>query len=324
MKYATGPGLFLLALMLLLVACAAEPESEPPSATSGPGADATGPTDLPAAIPTVETASVDAEDEATKTLVDALSASGLPGTWMPQGDPELYDIENLYDLVDGQADAYFVYGFEQVAVRSFENASGDTLRVEIWRTATPADAYGLYSAYRSGTPVTIGNEGDSDPGRRLGFWQDRYNLRLFALQPVPDGELLAFAQVLANELPTGGDKPGLVSSLPVEGLDERSVLFFRDQLTLQDYLWLAGENLLGLGPTTEGVLARYQKDDAVLQLLLVRYPDAQASQARLAALQSMAPDDLLVADQHGDLLGAVFGVGDETSARSLLSQALGN
>ncbi len=324
MKYATGPGLFLLALMLVLGACAAEPQSEAPGDTSGPGTDATGPTGLPAAIPTVETAGLDVEDEATKIMVNTLSASSLPDTWMPQGDPELYGIENLYDLVDGQADAYFVYAFEQVAVRTFENASGDTLRVEIWRTATASDAYGLYSAYRSGTPVAIGNEGDSDPGRRLGFWQDRYNLRLFAFQPVPDGELRAFAEALANELPTGGEKPELVSSLPLDGLDERSVLFFREQLTLQNYLWLAGENLLGLGSTTEGVLARYQMDDVVFQLLLVQYPDADASGARLAALQSMPPDDLLVADQRGDLLGAVFGVGDETSARNLLSQALGN
>jgi hypothetical protein len=323
MKVKIGSYLLWLALVMLVAACGSQPSPQLPSTTPSSEDDAK-PTVALSADSTDAPEVPKTEETATQSMVDALSAAGLPAGWAPQGEPALYGVDNLYDLVDGEADAYFVYAFEQAAVRTYENASGDTLRVEIWRTATPADAYGLYSGYRSGTPVAVGNEGDADPGRRIGFWQERYNVRLFALRPVPEEQLLSFAEVLASALPNGGDQPALATNLPMDGLEERSVLFFREQLTLQDYVWLDGENLLGLGPKTEGVLATYQMDDNVLQLLLVHYPDAEASEAGLQALRSMPPDNLLVADRRGDVLGAVLGVGDEASARMLLANALGN
>jgi hypothetical protein len=324
MKLATVPKLIWLVFILLVAACAAQPSPQPLSATSSSGDDRAEATSAPVAGATDVVTVLEADDQATQRMVDALSATGLPAAWMPQGDLELYDVENLYDLVNGQADEYFAYAFEQAAVRTFENASGDTLRVEMWRTATAADAYGLYSGYRAGMPVGIGNEGDGDPGRRLGFWQDRYNVRLFAFQPVPDDELVAFAELYASVLPAGGDQPAVMGQLPQNGLDERSILFFHKEISIQNDLWLGGENLLGLGPETDGVLARYDVDGGLLQLILVRYPNAGASQAGLEALESVPPDNLLAAEVRGDLFGAVFGMVDRTAAKELLAAALGN
>ncbi len=101
-------------------------------------------------------------------------------------------------------------------------SAGTLLNVEIWQLATPADAYGLFSAGRTGAPAVIGNEGDSDPGRRLAFWQDRYFVSLNAAQPVPDETLQAFAQAISGRLPAGGERPALVDRLPGSGLVERS------------------------------------------------------------------------------------------------------
>jgi hypothetical protein len=272
--------------------------------------------------PNVKATSEDVSDEETQWMLNALSATRLPSPWTPQGEIELYGAENLYDLVNGQAYAYFVYGFEEAAVQTYENATGETLRVEIWRTATHEDAYGLYSGYRSGSPVAVGNEGDTDFGRRLGFWQDRYNVRLFALQPVPDEDLLAFAEAVAHELPSGGDTPEVVDFLPPDGLDERSIVFFHEDLTLQNYLWLGGENPLGLSRETDGVLARYEWDEMDFQLLLVQYPDTSASLTGLEALESTTVDGLLMAGVRDDLLGAVFGPEEGTIVSELLSAAL--
>jgi hypothetical protein len=324
MKHATGSNLLWLAFILLVAACAAQPSSQQQSATSSLGDEDAEATHASTSDPTGIAIDLGSGDGENQWMVDALSGTGLPATWIPQGGLQLYDSESLYDLVDGQADEYFAYAFEEAAVRTFENTAGDTLRVEIWRSETPADAYGLYTGYRTGTPVNVGNEGDADPGRRLGFWQDRYNVRLFALQPVPDGELVAFAGLLASVLPVGGDQPAVVGLLPQGGLDGRSVLFFHKEISMQSYLWLGGENLLGLGLETDAVLARYEVDEGALQLLLVQYPDAGASQAGLEALESARLDDLLVSEVRGDLLGAVFGTVDQAAAKEVLSAALGD
>ncbi len=72
---------------------------------------------------------------------------GVPG-WTISQAVETYDHDHLFNLVDGQADLFFVYGFEQVAVQRYQNDAGLNLNVEIWRLATPADAFGLFTEGR--------------------------------------------------------------------------------------------------------------------------------------------------------------------------------
>ena len=256
------------------------------------------------------------------SLTDALpGADAIPG-WTPAGKVQVFDAENLYDLVDGQADAFFAYAFEQAAVNDYDNAEGAGLRVEVWQVATPADAYGLFTTYRVGTPVPIGNEGNADPGRRLDFWQDRYFVRVFARQPLSDADLRALADAVAGGLPSGGEPPALVARLPQDGLVERSAIFFRQEISIQDYLWLGGENLLGLGPETGGLLARYDVGGQTAQLLLVQYPDAASASAGLEALRGGQAGGLVTALARENLLGAVFGAMDETAAKELVTAAL--
>jgi hypothetical protein len=254
-------------------------------------------------------------------LPDALPETGeIPG-WKRAGEVQRYGEENLFDLVNGQADAFFAYAFEQVIVGSYEKADG-ALRVELWQLATPADAYGLYTTFRAGEPAEIGAAGDIDRGRRLDFWQDRYLARLFAPRPLPPADLQIFGEAIAAALPGGGTRPALVDRLPPEGLVPRSAIFFHREISIQNVLWLGGQNLLELSSKTDGVLARYDLDGSPWHLLLIEYPDAEAATDGVQALRAGRPGNLMAARSHDTLLGAVFGSGDQTTANDLLDAAL--
>jgi hypothetical protein len=239
------------------------------------------------------------------------------------GEVEIFGRENIYDLVNGQAEAFFAYGFEQVAVCGYDNAEGAVLTIEVWQLAATTDAYGLFTASVAGTPVAIGNGGDADPGRRLAFWQDRYYVHIRARQELPDADLRGFAEAVSAALPSGGERPALVGRLPSDGLVERSAIFFHEETSIQNELWLGGENLIGLGPETDGVLARYDVGGAAARLLLVQYPDAEAASAGRAALEAAQVSGLVTADASDDILGAVFGEIDEAAAGALLAGVLG-
>lgn len=256
-------------------------------------------------------------------LTDFLPGAGDLAGWEPVSEARVFSRDNLYDLVDGQAESFFAYGFEQVAVRDYRNAEGAVLGVEVWQLAAPADAYGLFTVSVAGEPVAVGNDGDSDPGRRLAFWQDRYYVQVRARQAVDDTAIRSVAAAVAAKLPPGGDRPALLNRLPPEGLAERGVIFFHEEISIQDVLWLGGENVLGLGPETDGVLARYDVGGAVVQLLLVQYPEAEAASAGLAALESAQISDLVMARVRENLLGAVFGEVEEATVSALLAEALG-
>jgi hypothetical protein len=112
-----------------------------------------------------------------------------------------------------------------------------------------------------------------------------------------------------------------VARLPQDGLIERSGLYFHQEISMQSYVWLGGQNLLGLSAETEGLLARYETETGGAYLLLVQYPEQGAAQAGLDALQSGSLDDLVIAQMQGNLLGAVFGATGEQHANLLLDQA---
>ena len=255
-------------------------------------------------------------------LAEAFPGEGVVQGWIPDGEVETYDSETIFNLVNGQADSFFVYGFEQVAVRRYENADGVVLDIHIWQLAHPEDAYGLFTAGIAGEPADIGNGGDTDPGRRLAFWQDRYVAQLFAHAEIPDADLRGLAQAVSAALPAGGEPPVLMDRLPADGLVERSGLFFHEELSIQNEIWLGGTNLLGLSAETDGFLAQYEIGGAIVRLLVVEYPTAEAASAGLNALKGGGVESLIVAEAQDNLLGAVFGGVDETAASALLGEAL--
>ena len=255
-------------------------------------------------------------------LADTLPKSEAVPGWSPAGELQRFAQDNLYDLVDGQADSFFAYGFEEVVVRDYENAAGETVRIEMWRLATPADAYGLFSVTRAGQPVALGNGGDGDAGRRLDFWQDRYFVRLFAPSPLDDASLQALAGAISMKLPEGGAEPRLLELLPAEGRVEGTEVFFHSEISIQDRLWLGGQNVLGLGPNTEAVLARYTSEEGLGWLLLAEYPDSAQAKASLHHLEIASVPDLAAAEIQGSLLGAVFGQVPQDTAVRWLHHAL--
>jgi hypothetical protein len=272
---------------------------------------------LPGCTPLKPTA-----DPAPLDLTHLFPAANLIPGWDISQKGETYDHDHLFNLVDGQADSFFAYGFEKVSVQRYQNVAGITLNVEIWQLATDADAYGLFSAGRSGVPAALGAAGDSDPGRRLAFWQNRYFVSLNADQPIPDETLQAFGQAMAAVIPAGGNPPSIMERLPKSGLVDHASIFFHEELSIQMEVWLGGENLLGLSQETNGVVAPYKIGEVTARLMLIEYPTSGQAAQGLQALQGGSVSGLAASDTSGNLLGAVFGKVDAAQAQTLLQEAL--
>jgi hypothetical protein len=252
----------------------------------------------------------------------ALPAANAVAGWTPTDAAQAYTHDNLYNLVDGQAESFFAYNFQQAVVGRYQNAARALINVEIWQLASPADAFGLYTSGRTGKPVALGNDGSADAGQRVLFWQDDYYVAVSSVRGATDADLQAFAKVLADALPKGGTRPAVVDRLPPGGLVAQSYIFFRQELSVGSEVWLGGENRLGLGQDTDGVVARYMLGGQVTHLLLVQYPSATRAEAGLAALKSGQIEAVVAARANQNLLGAVIGQADASAADTLLAEAL--
>jgi hypothetical protein len=224
--------------------------------------------------------------------------------------------------VNGAADLYFSYGFEEVTVEQYVDERGQGAQVEAYTMASEADAYGLYTYHSYGEPVELGIDGEREPGYRLAFWQGQVFVQILAREVVDDEALWALGQVVAASLPQGGARPALVEALPAKGRQPGSVRFFREKVALDNLLWLGTDDLLGLGPDVEGVVARYEVEGQTADLLLVAYPDAGRAEQALAALEGGEVEGLATARVGERMLGAVFGSLSVEAAEALLREAL--
>ncbi|MFL7811991.1 MAG: DUF6599 family protein [Anaerolineae bacterium] len=251
----------------------------------------------------------------------ALPATDAVPGWAQAEAPRTYDRDTLYDFMDGAADLYFTYAFERLAVADYQGPDGGAVRVEIYRTSTPDDAYGLFTYNAYGEPFDLGVEGrQSESG--LAFWQGHSCVLITARNAVNGATLRAFGQAVSAALPAGGTVPQIVASLPPEGLVPGSARFFREQMALDNFLWLGPENVLGLGPDVEGVVATYELDAGRATLLVVAFPNAACAQDARQGMEGAGVADLVIADTAGSTLGAVFGQIGASPAAELLGRAL--
>ncbi len=248
--------------------------------------------------------------------------AALPG-WQPQEVARFFVHDSLYELMDGQSDSYFVYGFEQAGVQRFQppDVVGGTVIVAVFQLDSPASAYGLFTQSGDGEPIAVGNEGAGTPGQRIVFWQSSFFAQVTALKPISEDALLQAAEKVSSALPSGGAVPALLTSLPKNGQEVR---YFHQELSIQDSVWLGGQNILDLGMDTGGFVARYDLSDAPVWLLLVEYPDAARAASALKALNAASDLNLVASKVTGNRLGAVFGAANQSESKTLLDQAMAN
>jgi hypothetical protein len=80
-------------------------------------------------------------------VLDPLAAKG---EWRLLEPVRTFGPDNLYEEIDGEAELFLPYGMERltVAVLGRSARPGSEVRLELFRMASPRDAYGIWSQYR--------------------------------------------------------------------------------------------------------------------------------------------------------------------------------
>ncbi len=198
-----------------------------------------------------------------------------------------YTAENLHEHLNGGAERYLGYGFREAAVREYISPGAKRkVLVELYRMDSPANAFGIYSSDReAGDEIPNLGQGAVLNPYLLQFWQNRYFVRVqdIDVSGALRDSLLAFGRLIARGLPEGstGDIPEIVRKMGLKGLAERSLCYFHSQNSLNSFIYLGEENLLGLGPSIEAVTAEYKtgEGNSFGRLALIRYPGEKACRA---------------------------------------------
>jgi hypothetical protein len=205
------------------------------------------------------------------------------GAWTASGKDAVYDRKTLYDYLDGGAEVYLAFDLRRTFVRKYAGPGGKEISLDIYDMGTSAEAFGIFSCDREDPAAGIGQDSEQGPGL-LRFRQGRY---FVALTSPDEGNEIgpAMAEIARAVLPhlgPAGPTPDLLGLLPASGLKTDRTSYFHADIHLSNRFFVASENILGLGKTTECVFAEYGTGkEGNGNLLIVAYPDAEQAQSAL-------------------------------------------
>ncbi|MFH1740341.1 MAG: DUF6599 family protein [bacterium] len=136
-------------------------------------------------------------------------SDGVPG-WQGDGDMEIYIPEDLYEYIDGAAEAYLNYGFRKLAMcRYIQNENADNeITVDVYDMGDPLQGFGIYASERSPEDgfIDLGGQGHVSE-TFLGFWQSKFYIKMifFGTSENPKGLLVDFAKRISDLIE--GDPP---------------------------------------------------------------------------------------------------------------------
>ena len=208
-------------------------------------------------------------------LETLLPDPGALGGCAPTSPPLFFNRGTLWDYINGAADAYLRYGFEQLLVSQWTTTKDSTrLTIEIYRMESPDHAFGIYSAERSPDDPPIAIDVDGYQGTYfLNFWKGPHYVKLSSMRSSKSAgkALLDLATAVSASIPGRFDPPELFRFFPAEGRIERSERFVPD-------------NFLGHAFLKNGHLLEYRRDDNRYHLFLA---DIESSIAATKAFEDL-------------------------------------
>jgi len=225
---------------------------------------------------------------ALKSLVPRVSGWQLPEA------PRSYFPGTLFEYIDGAAESYLSYGFQELVVSEFKSQTTPaTLTAEIYDMGSDLNAFGIYSSekFPGSPPVTVGTQGYLEEGT-LNFiaGHDYVKLICFDAGPAADAVLKSFAGEIAGKIGGGGALPAALALFPNKGLVAGS-----EKFVLQ--------NALGYGFLHDGYIASYKSDGQDFELFVIAGKDgAEASsmqeQYLAAEAKNQSPAEKIALGYH--------------------------
>lgn len=151
--------------------------------------------------------------------------------WKLAVDSAVYTPDNLWNIINGAADAYLLYGFVDLHIGEYLSPDSIDVRAELYAHSSAANAFGIYSQERKPEYgfVDVGTEGYIEDGV-LNFLAGNYYVKLTShtLGAKSRGALQTVARHLVSSLHQEKGFPSQLGLLPPEGKILKSESYIAD------------------------------------------------------------------------------------------------
>jgi len=148
--------------------------------------------------------------------------------WKQSGEIQTFSPKTLFEYINGAADLYLMYDFQELKVAEYLNEKKASVIVDVYRHKTPTHAFGIYSQERLSDAnfINIGAQGYVEKNV-LNFVSGPYYVKLNSYNTGAGDEeiLLNFSKKVSENLGEKGRLPSILSSFPEEGKKKNSEKF---------------------------------------------------------------------------------------------------
>jgi hypothetical protein len=191
--------------------------------------------------------------------------------WKKDGKTQVFSPRTLYEYINGAADLYLAYEFQDLQVAEYKGEKKAGVTVEIYRHKDSTQAFGIYSQERLANAkfLDIGAQGYHEPNV-LNFLTGPYYTKINGFNTGEDDEkiLHPFARKIETVLGEKTTLPRILSSFPGEGKKKNSEKFIF-------------KNFLGYSFFHSGYTADYEVSGKKFKIFVIEGKDREECRAMM-------------------------------------------
>lgn len=225
----------------------------------------------------------------------------IPG-WRQPEILNTYLPDNLWDIIDGAADGYLSYDFEEMIMGDYLLAadSNQYITVEVYRHKSPADAFGIFSQERptKGNYISIGAQGYREDAN-INFTVGDYYIKIRSSLKSDEAKQasLEIAEKMAALIDPSPKLPQELLLFPKDGLRVYSEQFIR-------------RNFMGYSFLRNVFMAEYDSQGSIFNLFIIPLDSPEACKSLLEAwfksnsldMAGLKPGTFEIRDKYNGLI----------------------
>jgi hypothetical protein len=241
-------------------------------------------------------------------------------------DTSVYTPANLFEIIDGAADLYLIYGFVELRVGEYTGADSLDVRVELYRHDSPEMAFGIYSQERKPEYdfLSIGTQGYIEDNV-LNFLAGEFYVKLSSHASGESARraLLMVAGRMVSHLNRPAGVPAALRLFPADDkIANGEVFVARDFLGYSTLSRAYVVPYKGANPHSLFLIPLESPDEAqgMLKRYLALIKEGRAARSEIPFLVDDPNNGPIGVFQRGRFIGGVMGLANSTLQARILKE----
>jgi hypothetical protein len=178
--------------------------------------------------------------------------------WKKAESKEVFDPDNLFDRINGAAPLFIENGFREMTTCDY-NQGEDYITIQVYRHATPKDAFGMYASERSSdlTFYKIGGEAHGDNGSLFFFAGPLYvKIRSNQSEAETSKAMQIIAEAIATKAEPDASYPAIIGTFPEKNKIPHSEVYITSNYIGHEFL-------------NKVYVCQYKQGDLIYQLFVI-------------------------------------------------------